>query len=132
MERPETATYPADEIDIAKVAWACSIARKERIDYVWIDTCCINKSPTADIRELSQAINSMFRWYKEAQVCYALLLDVSMNPVEYQAPPKVPKNRSEYERRIGSFEESVWFERGWTLQELLAPENLAFSTTSGD
>ena len=76
----------------------------------WIDTCCIDKSSSA---ELSEAINSMFRWYRAAQVCYAYLSDVSEN------------ERDHYD--IGSaFRESKWFTRGWTLQELLAPRTVIF------
>ena len=41
--------------------------------YIWIDTCCIDKSSST---ELSEAINSMFRWYERAKVCYAYLHDV--------------------------------------------------------
>jgi len=67
-----------------------------------VDSCCIDKSSSA---ELSEAINSMFKWYQDAQVCYAYLSDV--------------EERSE-------FAKSQWFTRGWTLQELLAPEFLIF------
>ena len=73
--------------------------------YQWIDSCCIDKSSSA---ELSEAINSMFRWYEESQVCYAYLSDV--------------RNASEDpSSRDSDFLTSKWFTRGWTLQELLAP-----------
>ena len=73
------------------------------IDWVWIDTCCINKESST---ELSEAINSMYRWYAEAWVCLAYLHDVS--------PHAHPLGSAE-------FADSEWFTRGWTLQELLAP-----------
>ena len=62
--------------------------------YVWVDTCCINKESSA---ELSEAINSMFKWYKDSNHCVAFLSDVS-------GPGEIAKGR--------------WFTRGWTLQEL--------------
>ncbi|KAE8363541.1 hypothetical protein BDV27DRAFT_129784 [Aspergillus caelatus] len=79
----------------------CSVARQMEYGYVWIDTCCIDKESSSG---LSEAINSMFAWYQEAEVCYAYLADV----------PRV------------RFEESRWFTRGWTLQELIAPREVIF------
>ncbi|KAK4506392.1 hypothetical protein PRZ48_000122 [Zasmidium cellare] len=58
--------------------------------------------------ELSQAINSMFRWYQQATKCYAYLYDVST----YDWQSKLHQAR--------------WFTRGWTLQELIAPESVEF------
>ncbi|KAK0664553.1 heterokaryon incompatibility protein-domain-containing protein, partial [Cercophora samala] len=54
-----------------KIAGCCSAA-KEWCDYVWIDTCCIDKTSSA---ELSEAINSMYRWYQGADICLAYLAD---------------------------------------------------------
>jgi hypothetical protein len=99
---------------LAKIAWACYLARKDSIPYIWIDTCCIESGPGSDIRERSQAINSMFRWYREAAVRYAFLLNASDDNNEHR------------KGQITSFEKSEWFTRGWTLQELLAPQNLRF------
>src|SRR5262245_22765266 len=56
-----------------KVKRCCSVAKANGFKYVWIDTCCIDKTSSA---ELSEAINSMYRWYQEAEVCYAYLADV--------------------------------------------------------
>ncbi|KAI3327358.1 hypothetical protein HD806DRAFT_391073 [Xylariaceae sp. AK1471] len=96
-------------IGSVKFRGSCRQAEKDGLGYVWIDTCCIDK---ASLVELSEAINSMFRWYRRASVCYAYLSDVpsDTNP-----------------RKHGSkFWTSRWFRRGWTLQELLAPEHLRF------
>lgn len=57
----------------AKIDYACLQAERDGLKYVWIDTCCIDKTSSA---ELSEAINSMFRWYFHAAVCYAFLADV--------------------------------------------------------
>ncbi|EHK44874.1 HET protein [Trichoderma atroviride IMI 206040] len=84
-----------------KVQQSCDMAKRNGIDYIWIDTCCINKESSS---ELSEAINSMYLWYFKAHICYAYLADVPSTP----------------------FEESQWFTRGWTLQELLAPADLVF------
>jgi hypothetical protein len=79
------------------------------IDWVWIDTCCINKESSA---ELSEAINSMYRWYADAHVCYVYLSDVLIH-----------RNLAE---TTSDLQKSKWFTRGWTLQELLAPFGLVF------
>ncbi|KAH9942529.1 heterokaryon incompatibility protein-domain-containing protein [Epithele typhae] len=87
----------------SKVRRSCEVAKRHGISFIWIDTCCINKSSSS---ELSEAINSMYRWYSLAQVCYAYLYDVD------HAKTK--------------FHDSEWFERGWTLQELIAPPVVLF------
>lgn len=57
----------------AKIKSACAQARADGFDYIWVDTNCIDKSSSA---ELSEAINSMFAWYKKSHVCYVYLADV--------------------------------------------------------
>lgn len=76
----------------------------------WIDSCCIDKASSA---ELSEAINSMFDWYRRAEVCYAYLTDVNLVSTYHSTKEK-------------SFRNSAWFTRGWTLQELLAPQWVEF------
>ncbi|KAI0596904.1 heterokaryon incompatibility protein-domain-containing protein [Biscogniauxia sp. FL1348] len=88
-----------------KIRRCCDQARRDGIDYAWVDTCCIDKKSSA---ELSEAINSMYRWYKNSTVCYAFLSDVQT------------------ERITEPFPASKWLTRGWTLQELLAPKNVVF------
>jgi hypothetical protein len=90
-----------------KLEMSCRIALQQKLEYAWMDTCCIDKSSSA---ELSEAINSMYNYYANAQVCYAYLDDV----VEISTP----NNKS--------LEECVWFKRGWTLQEMIAPRELYF------
>lgn len=94
-----------------KVKSACEKAIEYGFDYVWIDTCCIDKSSSA---ELSEAINSMFGWYSQSQVCFAFLSDYMNSPEE------------QGEAGDKAFSESRWFTRGWTLQELLAPSRIIF------
>jgi hypothetical protein len=96
-------------IGSAKFLGSCRKAAQDGLEYVWIDTCCIDKT---NLVELSEAINSMFRWYQRASVCYAYLSDVPSkdNPRKHDS----------------KFCTSRWFKRGWTLQELLAPKQLRF------
>ncbi|KAI0828015.1 heterokaryon incompatibility protein-domain-containing protein [Trametes gibbosa] len=93
----------------AKLRESCMLAEAHGYQWIWIDTCCIDKSSSA---ELSEAINSMFEWYARAQVCYVFLHDV-------------PKH--EQPDATGSaFRRSEWFTRGWTLQELIASDLVVF------
>lgn len=82
------------------------------LDYFWIDTCCIDKSSSS---ELSEAINSMFRWYRNAHICYAYLYDIA-----------TPLTNTNHRSWTAKFQASRWFARGWTLQELIAPKSLVF------
>src|SRR4051812_47775961 len=55
-----------------KIRFCGEQARRDDLQYIWVDTCCINKSSSA---ELTEAINSMFRWCREAAKCYVYLSD---------------------------------------------------------
>jgi hypothetical protein len=94
-----------------KVQKCCEKAQEDGHQYVWIDTCCIDKRSSA---ELSEAINSMWKWYQKSEVCYAYLADVPT--LEFFCP--------EGENDVLS--NSRWFTRGWTLQELIAPLTVKF------
>lgn len=91
-----------------KIRLCCSQAMVDGIKYCWIDTCCIDKTSSA---ELSEAINSMYRYYSDAKVCYSYLIDVDLS------------NNIAIETQ---FVQSSWFTRCWTLQELLAPQAVEF------
>ena len=93
-----------------KVMRYCTLAEKRGLAWVWVDTCCIDKKSSA---ELSEAINSMYRWYTNAEECYVYLSDVAWNSQDVKSS-KI------------SFIQSSWFTRGWTLQELLAPFKVIF------
>ncbi|KAI6141592.1 hypothetical protein BKA82DRAFT_4200189 [Pisolithus tinctorius] len=77
-----------------KIIKSCEQAMKDGYKWLWNDTCCIDKRSSS---ELSEAINSIFRWYRNAQVKFS---------------------------RSNGWPE--WFIRGWTLQELIAPKHLEF------
>ncbi|KAJ3552571.1 hypothetical protein NPX13_g11080 [Xylaria arbuscula] len=99
-----------------KIREVAQLTESFDIDYVWVDTNCIDKSSSA---ELSEAINSMFTWYSKALYCFVHLDDVAS--VDEHTPG----------RRSGAYtfealQNSRWFTRGWTLQELIAPACLVF------
>ena len=97
-----------------KIFNTCQQAQKDGYEWVWVDTCCIDKRSSA---ELSEAINSMYRWYGNAKICYAYLHDVDGSSF----PTK--KDDGKHPKSNGWPE---WFSRGWTLQEMIAPRNLRF------
>jgi hypothetical protein len=90
----------AEKIGYTKLRFCANEARKDGLQYFWVDTCCINKQSST---EFSEAINSMYNWYQSAKLCYVYLNDVE---------------KTSWRRSISK---SRWFKRGWTLQELLAP-----------
>jgi hypothetical protein len=102
-----------------KITQACQQALLDGLAYVWVDTCCIDKSSSA---ELSEAINSMFRWYQNAEVCYAYLDDVQV-ALEPGVDGVLLSDERFSEEELAS---SRWFTRGWTLQELVAPNDVVF------
>ncbi|KAI6145888.1 heterokaryon incompatibility protein-domain-containing protein, partial [Pisolithus tinctorius] len=97
-----------------KIIKSCEQAMKDGYQWMWIDTCCIDKRSSS---ELSEAINSMYRWYQNAQVCYVYLNDVNDSVFPTEA------NYSKFSKSNGQPE---WFGRGWTLQELIAPKQVEF------
>jgi hypothetical protein len=103
-----------------KILFCGEQAARDGLQYYWVDTCCIDKSSNT---ELSEAINSMFRWYRNAAKCYVYLSDVSMNDHD-QVDPSLQSWES-------AFRKSRWFTRGWTLQELIAPLSVEFFCSNG-
>ena len=98
-----------EKIGYEKVKGFAGYVRRQvpGVKWLWIHTCCINKQ---DAQEVTEAINSMFKWYRHAEVCLAYLVDVGNS------------------EDIAAFQRSEWFRRGWTLQELLAPRTIVFLT----
>jgi hypothetical protein len=99
-----------------KIRFCGKQAGQDHIQYFWVDTCCIDKTNNT---ELAEAINSMFRWYRDAAKCYVYLSDVLGSTSNTDKISRLlPWERA--------FRESKWFTRGWTLQELLAPTSVEF------
>jgi hypothetical protein len=103
-----------------KIQRAAGLAKLKGYDYIWVDTVCIDKTSSAD---LSEAINSMYKWYQQSAVCFAFLSDVSLGPVP-EMIPILPD--SQHKKFCDLFPSCRWITRGWTLQELVAPKNLLF------
>ncbi|KAI1451202.1 HET-domain-containing protein [Annulohypoxylon moriforme] len=129
-----------------KIKTTCNVALEHDLRYAWVDTCCIDKSSSA---ELSEAINSMFAWYKKATVCFVWLRDFTSFSDETLAEAiasfesrealeakgegfygDLPQQtaaeidlRNKVKKGLGSCK---WFSRGWTLQELIAPSRINF------
>lgn len=121
----------------AKIQGCCRQALIHGYNWVWIDTCCIDKTSSS---ELSEAINSMYKWYQESSICYAYLADIpeylydDLHDVQIYcskieqdlrvfAPPSA-EDREAYGKVYMT--KSRWFTRGWTLQELIAPRFVEF------
>jgi hypothetical protein len=102
-----------------KIRFCGEQAERDGLQFSWVDTCCIDKSNNT---ELSEAINSMFRWYHGATRCYVYLSDVSRHA--FDKPNQLPWE--------SAFRKSRWFTRGWTLQELLAPDSVEFFSQEGE
>ncbi|THU78003.1 HET-domain-containing protein [Dendrothele bispora CBS 962.96] len=97
-----------------KILHACMKAQNDGIDFIWIDTCCIDKG---NHEEIARDIKSMYAYYENSVVCYAYLVDVyEWNELSLHGE----------KWRKWLFEDSEWFQRGWTLQELLAPKEVVF------
>ncbi|KAH8658125.1 heterokaryon incompatibility protein-domain-containing protein, partial [Xylariales sp. PMI_506] len=94
------------KVGFAKIKSFCELAQRRNIDYAWVDTCCIDKSSSA---ELSEAINSMFKWYRDSAFCAVYLPDLATSKPFGEA-----------------FSLCRWLTRGWTLQELIAPRHVEF------
>ena len=104
-----------------KIRFCGEQAAHDGFRYFWVDTCCIDKSNNA---ELSEALNSMYRWYRDAAKCYVYLADVSIYD------PNSTKGSSQSGDE--AFRKSRLFTRGWTLQELVAPQSIQFFSLEGE
>ncbi|KAI1853180.1 hypothetical protein JX265_011461 [Neoarthrinium moseri] len=100
------------KIGFRKIQHACRQAIKDNLDWTWIDTCCVDRTSSA---ETTEAINSMYQYFRQAAWCYVFLADVFT----------VDDALSE-EDRYHQLRRSKWFTRGWTLQELIAPPRTLF------
>lgn len=93
----------------AKIQHTVNQAKAHGLDWAWVDTCCIDKTSSS---ELSESINSMYRWYQRSHICYVYMSDV--------------EGEADGEEGVGHWSKSKWFTRGWTLQELIAPTCIIF------
>lgn len=110
-----------DKKGYEKIHFCGARVKSDKLQYCWIDTCCIDKSSSS---EEAKSINSMYRWYHQASKCYVYLADVSVNAASQSTGLSDPQFRS-------ALRQSRWFTRGWTLQELLAPPVVEFFSREG-
>lgn len=101
----ETSVYA--KIGFDKIRNCCKQAQVDKIQWIWIDTCCLDKLNSG---EISEAVNSMYKWFENAVVCYAYLSDVSSSQDEIRS----------------MLLRCRYFTRKWTLQELVAPRSVVF------
>ncbi|KAI5378639.1 hypothetical protein J4E82_002525 [Alternaria postmessia] len=97
-------------VGYSKILNAAEQAQGLGCNYLWVDTCCIDKTSSA---ELQEAINSMYRWYRDAEVCIVYLGDIPK--------PRSGNYTTASEIARASLKGCRWARRGWTLQELIAP-----------
>jgi hypothetical protein len=100
------------KVGYQKIEFCREKAAQDNLRYFWVDTCCIDKTSSAETQD---AINSMFKWYKNAARCYVYLDDVSTRTSQLNTV----------------FRNSIWFTRAWTLQELIAPSSVEFFSREG-
>lgn len=100
-------------VGFGKITKTAQIAKEMGYQYFWIDTCCIDKSSSA---ELQEAINSMYLWYQRSALCLVYLEDA-------ESVEEEDRDRQYFAKTL---EASRWLTRGWTLQELIAPRRVKF------
>lgn len=110
-----------NKLGYSKIQFCKKQALIDGFQYFWVDTCCID---TTNSTELHEAIVSMFRWYKNAKICYVYLTDVSTSWSDAEDEPSLLHWKP-------TFRKSRWFTRGWTLQELIAPPSVKFFSKEG-
>ena len=87
-----------------KIEQTCQKAKEDGFDYVWIDSCNIDKSSSA---ELTEAINSMYKWYEGAERCYIYLSDLSLDVETFEQIRDYKESCKPY------LANCKWFARGW-------------------
>ncbi|KAF8445020.1 hypothetical protein L210DRAFT_3394323, partial [Boletus edulis BED1] len=91
-----------------KLQTFCSLFGSLGFQWVWSDTCCINKKDNVVLQE---SLVAMFTWYHGSSLTIVYLRGVLS---ESQHP--------------GDLQRSSWNTRAWTYQEYVAAENIQFYT----
>lgn len=115
-----------------KIEICAKLAIRHGLRHFWIDTCCIKQG---DSSEVSEAVNSMFKWYQESAVCYVYLADVAI-PADGNGDREIPPDLHLIHQNYDAYNAlrnstPNWFKRGWTLQELIAPKVVKFYSQEG-
>jgi hypothetical protein len=109
---PEEVTYQEISSLVSSPSTSTESGYMAKSGYLKINSACLQSSA-----ELSESINSMYKWYENSMVCYALLDGESSHLSVYDS-----KACDVQEDHL----EDKWFTRGWTLQELIAPSRVEF------
>ena len=119
-----------DGSGFSKILELCKLAKSRGHEWTWIDTCCIDKTSSA---ELTESINSMWAWYRKSIECYVYMADMP-DWVQLCSPAGQSGIDTRSEKldntSFQEFRRSRWFSRGWTLQELIAPNQVLFCTSA--
>ena len=132
-----------DKTGFPKIVEACRLAKEKDLDYAWIDTCCIDKSSTA---ELTESINFMCKWYQQSSICIVYIDDwlpgfdwadirpLSRSESRSENMPLEPVFINPYTNasKTSKTDTLRWFTRGWTLQELIVPAKIDFYDRNWD
>lgn len=114
LNQDETKNNAKKKKGYEKIKFCAKQAASHNLEFFWVDTCCINK---ADVQEFQSAINLMFRWYQNAEICFVYMVDVATDSADQSCQEQPWKE---------GFRQSRWFTRSWTLQELLSPQAMEF------
>ncbi|KAG6332886.1 hypothetical protein ID866_6204 [Astraeus odoratus] len=103
-----------------KIVESCLKARDDELEWLWVDPCCVAK---VNIIELSEAINSMYRWFENSARCYAYLHDVDGSSLPIEADTRRFPDTNGW---------PAWFSCSWALPQLIAPKNVEFFNRNWD
>lgn len=111
-----------------KIVCACFQARKDCLQWLWVDTVCIDSTSSIDVQE---AVNSAFNWYRRSEMCYVYLDDLDGScPLLSDTAIEASGRPGQQNHRIPFWAQSMatcrWFTRGWALPELIAPVGIKF------
>jgi hypothetical protein len=102
-----------------KLIFLMARAHSDGLEYAWLDTCCINRDSEA---EVSETVRTMYQWYGKASKCYVYLSDLA---------PQYDISSEASATDLQAILDCRWFQRGWTVQELLAPSIVEFYSVDG-
>ncbi|KAL5604448.1 hypothetical protein BROUX41_002418 [Berkeleyomyces rouxiae] len=144
-EYPGSENSPSPEL--YKIRRALQATAREKIKWLWVDSCCVNEKSQSDKHE---AVINAWNLYENAVVCFVYLTDFTM-PEDLSDMDQVVTSDEDEDSDGGAglrkddrsvpnppnnwrkgFKCSQWFRRAWTLPELLASQRLIFMDRNWD
>ncbi|KAI8137381.1 heterokaryon incompatibility protein-domain-containing protein [Fennellomyces sp. T-0311] len=93
------------------------ICKEFNIDYLWYDKVCINQ---ASKEEKHREIKNMHQIYSDARYTIALVPEIYVDDVqEFKTVDWNTLNTEAKETALAQIQESLWWKRSWTLEELM-------------